>query len=281
LKKVLIVDDDLYVRKFISGVLEKEENFEVVAIDRADSILEIIEKEKIDIVLLDISLPGIDGLSALNKVKQKYPHIEVIMMTADPTDEKLVSALKGNAFSFFIKPIETRKLIKYIKQASSRLRSTEKIEVISAKPDFIEIVIPTHMEYVHRLRTFFLNIETGLTELENELIGFAFSEMLENAIEHGNRNDINKRIRITFNKFKGFIMYRIRDDGQGFRLDNLANTVRTKEITDLINTEVDREKAGVRPGGLGIYSVKSIMDEILYNEKCNEVILVKYIKKCW
>jgi len=276
MKKLLIVDDDPKLLALLEKFFKKE--FLVCTAKDGNECLEILKNSKFDAVILDVVMPGLSGLETLHHIKLNYPEIEVIILTGDPTEEKLVKALKNQAFSFVTKPVQLSELYTHVKNAIRRKRE-EDIHVISAKPDFIEVVIPTHREYVSRLKSFMVNLNTGLPKEKMELIGFAFSEMLENAIEHGNKNDLNKKISIAFTKFSKFILYRIRDNGDGFDFTNMAHSVKSLEFTDIISTLEQRESQGMRPGGMGIFTTKCIMDEVLYNEKCNEVVLVKYIEK--
>jgi DNA-binding NtrC family response regulator len=78
---IYVVDDEVVARNGLNLALKKK-NFKVKAFESAETALEAIEKKQPDLVLLDIGLPGISGVEALKKIKERYPEIIVIMITA-------------------------------------------------------------------------------------------------------------------------------------------------------------------------------------------------------
>jgi anti-sigma regulatory factor (Ser/Thr protein kinase) len=106
---------------------------------------------------------------------------------------------------------------------------------------------------------------------------FAFTELLNNAIEWGGRLDANLKVRISLIRTKRAIIYRIDDPDPGFRLEELKHAaVNNPEQDPLAHAKV-REEKGLRPSGLGILMTQSLVDELVYNEARNEVVLVKYL----
>lgn len=87
MKKVLIVDDEKNIRLSLSTFL-KVEGFETVESEDGETALGILEKEDIDAVILDIVMPGRDGMEILKIIKKKYEHVPVIMLTAHGGTEK-------------------------------------------------------------------------------------------------------------------------------------------------------------------------------------------------
>src|SRR5271157_3369192 len=113
---ILIVDDEPGIRQSLKGVLE-DEGYHTVAVGSGEACLETLEKRGFDVVLLDIWLPGMDGLEALEKIKQSEDGPEVIMISGHGTIETAVRATKLGAFDFLEKPLSLEKTLILLKNA--------------------------------------------------------------------------------------------------------------------------------------------------------------------
>jgi anti-sigma regulatory factor (Ser/Thr protein kinase) len=111
---------------------------------------------------------------------------------------------------------------------------------------------------------------------EQNGIAFAFRELLINAIEHGGKLDPEKKVDVACIRLSGAILYYVRDPGEGFSFDALAHAAVGSAPGDPISHVAVRQAAGLRPGGFGILLTRNIADELVYNERGNEVLLVKY-----
>ncbi len=108
-KTILIIDDEEPIRESLSGILA-DEGFTSFSAASAEEGLSLIEEEEIGLILLDIWLPGMDGLEALNKIREKYD-IPVVMISGHGTIDTAVQATKMGAFDFIEKPLSYDKII--------------------------------------------------------------------------------------------------------------------------------------------------------------------------
>ncbi len=113
---ILIVDDEPTILKSFSGILE-DEGFETVTAQNGYEALQKIEETSPDLVLLDIWMPGMDGIATLKEIKKAHPHIPVIMVTGHGTIETAVNATKIGAFDFIEKPINIDRVLVAISNA--------------------------------------------------------------------------------------------------------------------------------------------------------------------
>ncbi len=120
---ILIVDDEPTIRQSLKGVLE-DEGFKTSLAESGEAGLESISKNTFDVVLLDVWLPGIDGLETLEKIREKENAPEVIMISGHGTIETAVRATKLGAYDFLEKPLSIDKTLILIKNAidAKRLR---------------------------------------------------------------------------------------------------------------------------------------------------------------
>jgi two-component system nitrogen regulation response regulator NtrX len=120
---ILVVDDEAGIRQSLQGVLE-DEGFKVSVAESAEACLESLKKKSVEVVLLDIWLPGMDGMEALEKIRAGENPPEVIMISGHGTIETAVRATKLGAFDFLEKPLSVERTLIVVKNAldAQRLR---------------------------------------------------------------------------------------------------------------------------------------------------------------
>src|SRR3989338_5240636 len=102
--KLLIVDDEAEICDFLKSFFE-ERNYEVKIASSGQAALQVVEQFKPQVVLLDIKMPGIDGIQTLGTLKKKFPRIKVIMVTALETRDKIEECLRLGADNYITKPL--------------------------------------------------------------------------------------------------------------------------------------------------------------------------------
>lgn len=107
--RILVVDDELIIRESLTGWL-KRDGFHVDSVESAEEALQILKASSFDIILLDIQLDGMSGLELLPKVKEAYPDIDVIMITAFGSVPTAVQAMKSHAYDYILKPFDPDEL---------------------------------------------------------------------------------------------------------------------------------------------------------------------------
>ena len=120
------------------------------------------------------------------------------------------------------------------------------------------------------------HLEGDLPEDVRESVGHAFRELLLNAVEWGGKLDPDRKVRISYLRAKRMLLYRIADPGHGFTMEGLDHAA-IGHPHNPIEPMHAREQKGLRPGGFGLLMVRAKVDELIYNEKQNEVVFVKYL----
>ena len=129
---ILIVDDEPSILQSLSGILS-DEGFETATATNGYEALQHIENEVPDLVLLDIWMPGIDGLETLQEIRKKNPQVQVVMITGHGTIETAVQATKFGAFDFIEKPLSIEKVIVAINNALNFRRLEEENRYLRKK----------------------------------------------------------------------------------------------------------------------------------------------------
>jgi CheY-like chemotaxis protein/anti-sigma regulatory factor (Ser/Thr protein kinase) len=274
---ILVVDDDRASRHLTEAILTREGWRVTVAKDGVEALNQL-KRRRFTVMLLDVWMPRMNGLELLEKLRTRKQRPRVVVMTSDDTPATLLQAVREQAFRYVHKPVEPEALVATIREAISAPDSPP-IEVISARPDWIELVVPCTREAAERLQGVITHLDADLAADQREAIAYAFRELLFNAIEWGGRLDPSSTVRISYLRAKRMIMYRIADPGPGFNIENLPHAaVGQPQDSPIAHVHV-REAQGLRPGGFGLLTVRSSVDELLYNEKRNEVVFVKYLDK--
>ena len=116
-RSILVVDDDKNICKMIEINLRKEKTYEVRTATNGESCLKSVRENAPDLVLLDIQMPGIDGIETLKRIKEEDPLIPVVMMSAHGTIEKAVQCMKLGAYDFITKPFASDRLLVTVNNA--------------------------------------------------------------------------------------------------------------------------------------------------------------------
>src|SRR5438093_590697 len=122
--RILVVDDEEIVQDVLQTLLRKQ-GYEVLPATSAEDALPFLEHEGIDVVLLDLMLPGIGGMDALRLIRERDPEKTVIMMTAYGSVETAVEAMKIGAFHYLTKPFKNDEVLLLLDKALERRRLVE------------------------------------------------------------------------------------------------------------------------------------------------------------
>lgn len=276
--RILIADDDRATRLFLREVMKKAGYLASLARD-GEAALKELRREKFDLVLLDVWMPKMNGIEVLSVLRQGPEPPKVVIMTSDGTPETILKAVREQAYRYVKKPIGPGILVELVNNAISARPEMLQIEVLSARPTWVELLVPCELGVAERVEDFLLNLKADLPEEILRSIGTAFHELLSNAVEWGGQLDPNRKVRISCVRTERMLMYRIADPGPGFRFEALKHAAISNPAEDPVAHFRERERRGLRPGGLGLMMTQQIVDELVYNEAQNEVLFVKYLDK--
>ena len=276
-RRILIVDDDRASRYILAGLLEAAGHVVDQAADGQEAMGRL-DAGAYDIVLLDVGLPDISGLDVLAYARDAASPPIAIMMTADDTPETMLAAIREQAYRYILKPIMPDTIVEVIDPAiANRSSAALPIEVVSARPEWVELVVPCVLEMADRIQLFVMQLDTTIPLPVRESVAQAFRELMTNAIEWGGKLDPQRKVRIACLRTRRMLLYRIADPGEGFSIDELRHAAINNPPADPLQHAIVREQHGIRPGGLGLMITRSLVDDVIYNEKGNEVMLIKYL----
>ncbi|MDY0361466.1 MAG: response regulator [Desulforegulaceae bacterium] len=123
---LLLVDDEERFLQTTSNLIKKQkQDFNVMTAPGGQECLEIIKNNNVDVVILDVKMPGMDGVEVLREIKKEKPLIEVIMLTGHSTTESAVEGMKLGAYDYLLKPCDIKTLIEKVLIADKRKKDAE------------------------------------------------------------------------------------------------------------------------------------------------------------
>jgi CheY-like chemotaxis protein/anti-sigma regulatory factor (Ser/Thr protein kinase) len=273
---ILVVDDETAVRQMLQHILENA-GYRTASAGNGREALEALEHQSYDLVLLDVWMPEMNGMELLGELRSRWMLPKVIVMSADGAPQTVLTAVKEQAYHYITKPVPPDELLALVADVLQASPAVPSIEVVSAEPRWVELLVPCDKPMADRIQGFLDKLDTQIPADVRKSVGLAFRELLLNAIEWGGGLDPRKKVRIAYLRLKKLVLYRIADPGTGFKLDSLEHSALANPEEDPTRHALIREERGIRPGGFGILLAQSMVDELLYNEARNEVLLVKYL----
>ncbi len=275
-QRILIVDDDPDIHQLLVIALRQTGRYIESAFDGLEG-LKKFEEARWDLVITDVIMPGIDGMELLDRIHIIRPETPVVVMTVASTAEKIVTAILDNAFSWFRKPFTPQAVRDMVESALTGPRLKDDIVVLSASPRWLELRLRCNVETAARALHFVREMDPELPESVRENVALAFREILLNAVEHGGGSNPDAHVTLTYTRADRALMFRVRDPGPGFSFGALEHAAVSNATQSPTEHALKRDKMGLRPGGFGILLTRALVDELLYNEKGNEALLVKYL----
>ena len=273
---ILVTDDDPSTRQMVRRILKKK-GYSVGTAADGIAALRLIRSKKVDLVLLDIWMPKMTGLGLLGSLQGESDIPKIVVMMPEETTPTLMNSMRGRVYQFLRKPFDADTLLATVENALSHNPAEPAIEVLSANKHWVELLVPCERSVVNRVQSFLSRLESDIPEDVLEKVGYAFRELLNNAIEWGGHLDPNLKVRISYIRTKKMLMYRLDDPGPGFKLEDLKHAaISNPEDNPMAHVPV-REEKGLRPGGLGLLLSQQLVDELVYNETRNQVVLIKYL----
>jgi CheY-like chemotaxis protein/anti-sigma regulatory factor (Ser/Thr protein kinase) len=274
-RSLLLVDADPAVQEFLSGTL-RTENRRIEASEDGREALERLRSSPYDLLVAGQGRNGLDGLKLLRRARAIRPGLKVIV-TGDPDPQRVLGAIRNRAYSYIHKPMAPGPVADIVQHALDAEEWKDDIRVISARPEWVTLEIRCKMEAAERTTHYLRELESDLPQPVRDDVAVAFRELLMNAIEHGGKYDSRKRVRVSLLRSSRAVIVHIHDPGTGFSLDLLPHAAISNPAGSPTRHAEIRAEQGQRPGGFGILMSRNLVDDLLYNERGNAVLFVKYL----
>jgi anti-sigma regulatory factor (Ser/Thr protein kinase) len=274
--RVLIIGRDSGLGKpFEDGLTERDCTFDYAA-GSADALRQL-RKNAYSVVVTDPGTGIDEDLALLAEMRAIRPGVRAIVLASTSTPEEVIAALRARVFVCKTPPFDHAEIAEYAAQAAASADSLLAIEVVSAHRDWISLRMNCQMLTAERLVAFLKELQSELTQTPREELMMAFREILMNAVEHGAGFQPNKVIEVAAVHTERAIVFYVHDPGPGFRWEQIPHAAVSNPDDDPARHLGLREEQGMRPGGFGILITRGIVDELIYSEVGNEVLLIKHV----
>jgi anti-sigma regulatory factor (Ser/Thr protein kinase)/ActR/RegA family two-component response regulator len=276
-RKAIVITDDDQAREMLRQILGPDQWTIQDAVDNS-AALKMVKASKFDLVITCEKTTGRDDVELLRAIRRIHPHTRVIILASETTPADVISAIREHAFGYLTAPFSIASFASIVQYAVEEPCWDDGIEVVSATPSWIRLQVRCDLTAAERLMHFFHEI-VDLPAAEKEAVAFAFRELLMNAIEHGGNFDPEQHVEISYLRTRRAVSCRIKDPGEGFSLEAIPHAAVMNPADDPLRHVSYREAENLRPGGFGVLLAKNSIDELLYSEQGNEVVLVKYLDR--
>jgi DNA-binding response OmpR family regulator len=253
-----------------------QEDWEIQFVENNQEALEKSRRRPYDLIITGEQTSGREDIELLRRLRLVRPHTRLIILTDEFTPGDVLNSIRERAFSYFSRPFSTEKFAEVIRIAMAEPYWDDGIELLSATPHWVRLSVRCDVLTANRLLQFYREA-SDLPAAESEEVATAFREILLNAMEHGGKFDPSQYVEVSYVRTRRLVMCKIKDPGTGFSLEELKHSALANPADQPFQHMAERETLGMRPGGFGILMTKKLVDDLIYNEKGNEVLLIKYL----
>jgi anti-sigma regulatory factor (Ser/Thr protein kinase) len=276
MSRVLIIDSQTPVGHRVGELLNAAGLLVEYAVGHIDAL------HRLRCRIFSVIITSADGvieeaLALIQEMRLIRPNLRCIVLAPYSTPAEVIAALRARVFGCFTPPFEAHSIYTLALNAATCNESNEDIEVLSARPGWVAVRVNCRLATAERLMSFAREFAAQLPETARQEIMFALREILVNAMEHGARFNPDQVVEVNAIRTARTMTFRVRDPGAGFHKEAITHAAFANPPGDLTAHLVQREQQGMRAGGYGMLLAAGTVDELIYNETGNEVILIKYL----
>jgi anti-sigma regulatory factor (Ser/Thr protein kinase) len=217
-----------------------------------------------------------EDLALLKEVRCVRPGLKAIVLAPSATAPEIIAVLRAEVFGCLVAPFTFAEVADMIRAAAEAVDWHDGIRVLAARAEWISLRVTCSLVTAERLTGFMAAMRSDVSENVRDDLLFAFREVLMNAMEHGGGFDPDKVIDVSAVRTERAIVYYFRDPGAGFDTQAVSGPAIASTAADPLAHLEYRAGQGMRPGGFGMLIVRQLVDEVMYSEIGNEVILIKH-----
>jgi len=272
---LMVAPEDALLKALRSSPLLEGHPIDVASGDAA--ALRRLRGRAFDVLVTSPETSLEEDAAILDDVRRARPGVRVVLLAPRATPEAVILALRRRAFACFSAPFDPAEIGDMLARAAGADSWKDGIEVVFAKPDWISVRVNCALLSAERLLNFLTELRSDVPEAPRDDLMLAFREVLLNAMEYGGGFDPDRVVEVVAVRTARTLVFHLRDPGPGFDLGALPHAALGRPEDPLAVAEA-REARGLRPGGFGLLLARQVVDEMIHNERANEVILIKHLR---
>jgi DNA-binding NarL/FixJ family response regulator len=276
MSRVLVIGSHTQVSREIGDALSAADFPMKLAAGYADA-LQRLRMRSFGVVITCPDSVVDEDLALLEETRAIRPGVKCIVLARESSPDEVIAALRARVFACFTPPFDPSEIADLAQKAASDSQWRDDIQVLSARPGWVSVRVNCRLITAERLLTFAKELNRQLPEDTRQEMMEAFREILLNAMEHGAAFNPDQVVEVTGVHTKRALVFYVSDPGAGFRRESLTNAAIANPADDPVAHIVQREAEGMCAGGYGLLVAGGTVDELLYSEIGNEVLLIKYV----
>ena len=218
-----------------------------------------------------------EDLALLEEMRAIRPGVKCIVLASESTPDDVIAALRARVFACFTPPFDSGDIAHLACGAASDSQWRDDIQILSARPGWVSVRVNCRLITAERLITFARELSVQLADDSRQEVMYALREIQLNAMEHGAAFNPEQVVEVTGVRTGRALVFYVRDPGAGFRRESLSHAAIANPSHDPAAHMMQREEEGMRAGGYGLLLAGGTVDELIYSEIGNEVLLIKYL----
>jgi DNA-binding NarL/FixJ family response regulator len=276
MNRILIIGDECHLSEELGAVLKALDVPLEYAAGQTEA-LEQLRTQAFGVVITSCESQVEDDLAWLARMRSIRPGLKCIVLARSTTADEVIEALRADVFACYTPPFSAREIARVVCYAAADNEWKDDIQVLSATSNWLSVRVNCRVVTAERLLTFERELTALLPEHTRREMMQALREILMNAMEHGAEFNPERTVEVkAIHAARSFVFY-VRDPGTGFQLDHLKHAAIANPPGEPTAHILEREKTGMRPGGYGLLVASGTVDELIFNEVGNEVLLIKYL----
>jgi anti-sigma regulatory factor (Ser/Thr protein kinase) len=276
MSRVLVIGNHSQISREIGGALSAAGLPLEYSAGNADA-LQRLRMRSFGVVITNPDSAVDEDLALLEEMRVIRPGVKCIVLAHSSTPDEVIAAMRARVFACFTPPISCYDVANIASRAASDSQWRDDIQIISARPGWVSVRVHCRLITAERLMTFANELNTQLPGDTRQEIMQALREILLNAMEHGAAFNAEQVVEVTAVHTGRALVFYVRDPGAGFRRESLSHAAIANSAHDPVAHIAKREEEGMRPGGYGLLLAAGTVDELIYSEIGNEVLLIKYV----
>jgi len=276
MSRVLIIGSHSHISREIGGVISAAGLPLEYSAGNVDA-LQRLRMRSFGVVITSPDSAVDEDLALLEEMRVIRPGVKCIVLAHSSTPDAVIAAMRARVFACFTPPISCYDVANIASRAASDSQWRDDIQILSARPGWVSVRVHCRLITAERLMTFANELNAQLPEDTRQEIMQALREILLNAMEHGAAFNAEQVVEVTAVHTGRALVFYVRDPGAGFRRESLSHTAIANSAHDPAAHIAKRQEEGMRPGGYGLLLAAGTVDELIYSEIGNEVLLIKYV----
>jgi len=276
MSRILVIGNDSQVSREIGHALCAVDFPMEYSAGHADT-LQRLRMRSFGVIITNPDTAVDEDLALLAEIRLIRPGVKCILLARHSTPDEVIAALRARVFACFTPPFDSHEIANLACIAASDSQWRDDIQVLSARPGWVSVRVNCRLVTAERLMTFAKELSAQLPADIREEMLYALREILMNAMEHGAAFNPEQVVEVTAVRTARSMVFYVQDPGAGFRPESLTHAAIANPAHDPAAHIAQREKDGMRAGGFGLLLASGTVDELIYNEIGNEVLLIKYV----